>query len=57
MILTVYDSIYCFFLENIKIGFPEYFNRVEFIENDADENSSEGDIDGDTNISDNDDLN
>ena len=42
--------------KNIKIGFPEYFNRVEFIENDADENSSEGDIDGDTNISDNDDL-
>ena len=56
MILTVYDSIYCFFLENIKIGFPEYFNRVEFIENDADEDSSEGDINGDTNISDNDDL-
>lgn len=49
MILTVYDAIYCFFIENLKIGFPEYFNRVEFIEKKADEDRSEGDIDDDLN--------
>ncbi|MGN1303446.1 MAG: hypothetical protein ACI4YB_00270 [Oscillospiraceae bacterium] len=49
MILTVYDAIYCFFIENLKIGFPEYFNRVEFIEKKADEDSSEGNIDDDLN--------
>ena len=49
MILTVYDALYCFFIENLKIGFPEYFNRVEFIEKKADEDRSEGDIDDDLN--------
>lgn len=52
MILTVYDAIYCFFIENIKIGFPEYFNRIEF-DNKADD-GSEGDIDEDTYIIDDD---
>lgn len=57
IILTVYDAIYCFFVENIKIGFPKCFNNIEFVEHKADEDCSEGDIDDDPYTSDNDDLN
>ena len=48
MILTVYEAIYCFFVENIKIGFPEYFNKIEFVEHKEDD-----EIDEASNASDN----
>ena len=45
MILKVYDTIYCFFAENFKTGFPEYFNKIKFVEHKADDDCIECDTD------------
>lgn len=45
MILKLYDTIYCFFAENFKIGYHEYFNKIEFAEHKADDDCFECDTD------------